>query len=126
MVSAVVHAVPDNGIQQNYQKTELSSLPRCLTNFQPSVSSASCRWHLTEQLRRMFMISKRDAGVVMCLGQRADLHVAQLMPLPLTISRSSKSRLILPFWCRLIQVVLDKIQEGHKTVVCACVFEFGC
>jgi len=72
------------------------------------------------------MISKRDAGVVMCLGQRADLHVAQLMPLPLTISRSSKSRLILPFWCRLIQVVLDKIQEGHKTVVCACVFEFGC
>jgi len=29
-----------------------------------------------------------DAGVVMCLGQGADLHVAQLMPLPLTISCS--------------------------------------
>jgi len=26
-----------------------------------------------------------DAGVVMFLGQGADLHVAQLMPLPLTI-----------------------------------------
>jgi len=26
------------------------------------------------------------AGVVMCLGQGADLHMAQLMPLPLTIS----------------------------------------
>jgi len=36
----------------------------------------------------------------------ADLHMAQLMPLPLTISCSSKSRLVLPswflpFWCRL-------------------------
>jgi len=39
-----------------------------------------------------------DAGVVMYLGQRADLHMAQLMPLPLTISCSSKSRLVLPSW----------------------------
>jgi len=38
-----------------------------------------------------------DAGVVMCLGQDANLHMAQLMPLPLTISCSSKSRLVLPF-----------------------------
>jgi len=37
-----------------------------------------------------------DAGVVMCLGQGADLHTAQMMPLPLTISCSSKSRLVLP------------------------------
>jgi len=27
-----------------------------------------------------------------CLGQGADLHIAQLMPLPLTISCCSKSR----------------------------------
>jgi len=53
-----------------------------------------------------------------CLGQGADLHMAQLMPLPLTISCSSKSRLVLPFWFRLTRVVPDKIQEGHKTVVC--------
>ena len=39
-----------------------------------------------------------DAGVVMCLGQGADLHMAQLMPLLLTISCSSKSRLVLPSW----------------------------
>jgi len=32
--------------------------------------------------------------VVMCLGQGADLHMAQQMPLPPTISRSSKSRLV--------------------------------
>jgi len=38
------------------------------------------------------------AGVVMCLGQGADLHMAQLMPLPLTVSCSSKSRLVLPSW----------------------------
>jgi len=34
--------------------------------------------------------------VIICPGQGADLHMAQLMPLPLTISRSSKSRL--DFW----------------------------
>jgi len=66
---------------------------------------------------------KLSGGMVawLCLGQGADLHMAQLMPLPLTISCSSKSRLVLPFWCRLTQVALDKIQEGRKTVVCVCV-----
>ena len=34
----------------------------------------------------------------LCLGESADLHLAQLMPLPLTISCSSKSRSILPSW----------------------------
>ena len=65
----------------------------------------------------------------MYLGQGADLHMAQLMPLPLTISCSSKSRLVylpwfiflvLPFWCRLTRVVPERIQEGSKTVVCMC------
>ena len=31
-----------------------------------------------------------DAGVVVCLEQGADLHLAQLMPLPLTVSCFSK------------------------------------
>jgi len=44
-----------------------------------------------------------DAGVVICLGQGADLQMAQLMPLSLTVSCSSKSRLVLPFWCWLTQ-----------------------
>jgi len=55
-----------------------------------------------------------DAGVVVCLGQDANLHMAHLMSLPLTISCSRKSRLVLPFWYRLTQVVLDKIQRGVK------------
>jgi len=50
------------------------------------------------------------AGVVICLERGADLHVAQLMPLPLTVSCFSKirKRLVLPFWYRLTWVVLDK------------------
>jgi len=34
----------------------------------------------------------------LCLGQGADLHMAQLMPLPLTISCSSKFRLVIRSW----------------------------
>jgi len=37
-----------------------------------------------------------------------DLHMVQLMPLPLTISCFSKSRLVLPFWYRFTWVVPDK------------------
>jgi len=59
------------------------------------------------------------AGVVVCLGRGADLHMAQLMPLPMTILCSSKSRLVLPFWYWLTQVVPDK--GPLKVCVCACV-----
>ena len=38
----------------------------------------------------------------------ADLRMAMLIPLPLTISCSSKSRLVLPFWFQLTRVVEDK------------------
>ena len=44
--------------------------------------------------------------MVMCLGQGVDLHMAQLMPLPLTISCSSKSRLVLPSWCMCLLLLL--------------------
>jgi len=40
---------------------------------------------------------------------------------PLTVSCCSKSKLVLPFWCWLTQVVPDKIQEGRRMVVCMCV-----
>jgi len=51
--------------------------------------------------------------------------MAQLMSLPLTISYSSKSRLVLTFlvlhfWYLLTRVVLDKFQKSSKTVVCVC------
>ena len=52
--------------------------------------------------------------------------MAQQMPLPLTISCSSKSRLVLPswflpFWCLLSRVVPNKFQKSSKTIVCVCV-----
>jgi len=47
-------------------------------------------------------------GVVICLERSADLHMTQLMPLPLTVSSSVKSRLVLPFWYQLTQVVPQK------------------
>jgi len=60
--------------------------------------------------------------MVVCLDQVADLHTAQLMSLPLTISSYNKSRLASWFYLsgRLTRVVPDKIQEGHKMVVCVC------
>jgi len=48
------------------------------------------------------------AGTASGEVHRADLHMAQLMPVPLTISCATKSRLVLPFFYWLTRVVLDK------------------
>jgi len=67
--------------------------------------------------------------MVVCLGRGADLHTARLMPLPLTISCSSKSRLVLPSWYRLTRVVPAhtgsprRNPEGRKMVVVAVVWD---
>ena len=45
------------------------------------------------------------AGMVICLERDADLHMAHCHSLTLA---SVKSRLVLPFWYRLIRVVPDK------------------
>jgi len=65
-----------------------------------------------------------DDGMVLCLGQGENLHMAQPADATAThysSSCSSKYKLVLPFWCRLIRVVPDKIQEGCKMVVYVCV-----
>jgi len=54
------------------------------------------------------------------------LHIAQQMPLPLTISCYSKSRLfltclVLPFWYLLTRVVPDIFQKSSKRL-CVCVY----
>jgi len=58
------------------------------------------------------------AGVVICLQRGADLHTAQLMPLPLTIS-----------CCRKIQIGYTFLvpahpgspgKKGRQTCVCVC------
>jgi len=53
-----------------------------------------------------------DAGVVICLGQGADLHMAQLIPLLLTVSCFSNFRLVLPLPAP--RVVPNKIQRAVK------------
>jgi len=61
--------------------------------------------------------------VWLCLGQGADLHMVQLMPLPLTISCSSKSRLVLPSWCEWMRAV----KWLHACVrACMCVISIFC
>ena len=70
------------------------------------------------------------AGVVVCLEQGADLHMAQLMPLPVTDSCLVKSRLVLPFWYRLTRVVPEKgplnararARARARVCVCVCVY----
>ena len=64
------------------------------------------------------------AGMVICLERGADLHMAQVMPLPLTVPCFSICRLALPFWYRLTWVVSDKrLLNG---CVCVCVFVCVC
>ena len=58
--------------------------------------------------------------MVICLEQGADLHMAQQMPLPLTVSCFSKIQIGLPFWYRFMRVVLDRAIK--RVCVCVCVF----
>jgi len=48
------------------------------------------------------------------------LHMAQLMPLPLSLA-SVKSRLVLPFWYRLTRVVPKRAVKRVCVYVCVCV-----
>ena len=59
------------------------------------------------------------AGIVICLQQGADLHMAQLMPLPLTASCFSKIQINFIFL-----VLAQPGNPGQKAVkqVCVCVY----
>jgi len=48
------------------------------------------------------------ADVVICLERGADLHMAQLMPLPLTVSCFSKIQIGFTFWYLPTRVVPDR------------------
>ena len=62
--------------------------------------------------------------MAICLERGAGLHMAQLMPLPLTVSCSSKNPdWFLPSWYRLIWVVPEK---GPLNVcVCVCYYYYN-
>ena len=59
--------------------------------------------------------------MVICLERGEDLHVAQLMPLPLTVSCFSKVQMVLPFWYRLTRVVPEKGPLNGCMCMCMCV-----
>jgi len=63
-------------------------------------------------------LSGGGAGVVICLEQGADLHMAQLMPLPLTVSCFSKIQIGFA-----ILVPAHPVSPGIRAVkrVCVCV-----
>jgi len=62
--------------------------------------------------------------------QCAYLHIAQLMPVPLTISCSSKSRLVLPFWFYLSGAGSPRYSQTEckrairQLCLCVCVLFF--
>ena len=58
------------------------------------------------------------AGMVICLERDADLHIAQLMPLPLTVSCSSKIQTGLTF---LVLVHPGSPGQGVVKRVCVCI-----
>jgi len=58
------------------------------------------------------------AGVVICLEQGADLHVAQLMPLPLTVSCFSEIQIGFTF---LVPAHPDSPGERAVKRVCVCI-----
>jgi len=70
-------------------------------------------WHSWLGIRKSIQAVKIEwcvVGMVICLERGADcLHMVQLMPLPSLSSLALfKSRLVLPFWYWLSQVVLEK------------------
>jgi len=58
------------------------------------------------------------AGVVICLERDSDLHTAQLMPLPLTVSCFSKIQIGFTF---LLLAHLGSLRQRAMKRVCVCV-----
>jgi len=87
----------------------------CWYNFLPSV--LWCCW--LSRRKGIWPVKPKwwDAGIVISLGWGADLHMTQLMPLPLTISCCSKSTLVFPFWYRLTPGSPGQSPGDRKTVV---------
>jgi len=110
---------------------------RWLVHERLSDSKRTCRqtslllsggWNVTVSVSALYCTS---LGVSSVSTKHTDTHThynySKLFKIKVTISCSSKSRLILPSWFYLssaglpTRVVPDKIQDGHETVLCACV-----
>ena len=63
--------------------------------------------------------------MVICLERGADLHMAQLMPLPLTVSCSSKIQIGFTFLV-LADLGTPRKRAVKRVCVCVCVSPAGC
>ena len=66
-------------------------------------------------------LERCGVGMFICLEQGADLHMAQLIPLPLTVSCSSKVEIGFTFRYRLTWVVPEKGRVCVCSAVCSTV-----
>ena len=69
--------------------------------------------------RKASSLLKTGAGIVICLERGADLHVAQLMPLPLTVSCFSKIQIGFTF---LVPAHPGSPKKGAIKRVCLCYY----
>jgi len=76
------------------------------------------RWLVVRKGIQPVKIEWWGAGVVICLERGADLHMAQLMPLPLTVSCSSKLQISFTF---LVPAHLGSPGKRAVKRVCVCV-----
>jgi len=56
--------------------------------------------------------------MAVCLERSADLHIVQLMPLPLTVSCFNKISLVLPFWYRR-RAISVALPNNSQYEICA-------
>ena len=95
----------------------------CLQCFDALPSVLWCCWLGGRKDIRPVKTEWWSAGMVICLEQGGDLHMAQLMPLPLTVSCFSKIQIGFTFL-----VPADPGSPGQRAVkrLCVCVFATVC
>ena len=94
-------------------------MPFLCLNFCWIISLPSVLWRCWLSGGKGIRLVKKQwwgGGVLICLKRGADLHLARLMPLPLTVSCYSEIQI--GFWYRLTRVVPDK---GSLNGVCVCI-----
>ena len=93
------------------------------TNIVYSQSSAFSALMLLIGQQEWHPACKKTAGMVICLERDADLHMAQLMPLPLTVSCFSKIQIGFTF---LVPAHLGSFGKRAVKWVCVCVCIYRC
>ena len=104
----------------DYCNSVLAGLPMSTLEPLQRVQNAATRLvFISFGFDRAFSALTLLVGWYLSIGRDADLHTAQLVPLPLSLA-SVKSRSVLPFWYRLTRVVPDKGPLDECCCCCCC------